>query len=255
MERPEISPGAKLCFARLAQYAGADGDCRPGMTTLGRELGVSIAQARRYVGELEKAGLIVRKIGGGRFANRYAFLRHPWMESGPRSDVSGHPDQERAGTPLRCERAPLPDVSEEENYRRESKKSDDKKAVVVAVPLVVSRFPAADRPRIAALLEAKLKKYDAERVERNARYVLHRRPGKVLAYLGKAIENDYADGWTPPAPVKPAPPAPQIERKPDGHRLTPEDFRRGREKMREARERARAKRKTSSRSDHLESRT
>src|SRR5579884_2372924 len=69
-----ISPGAKLCYGLLLRHAGQHATCWPGQATLARELGVSYAQAARYVHELTAAGLIrpVRRPG---YASVYEFLR------------------------------------------------------------------------------------------------------------------------------------------------------------------------------------
>ena len=56
-----LSQGAKLAWGRLAQYAGESGDAYPSLKTLGEELGVKEAQARRYVEELVKAGFLERE--------------------------------------------------------------------------------------------------------------------------------------------------------------------------------------------------
>jgi Helix-turn-helix domain len=49
MRRREISKGAKLCYARLAQYAGQDGACFPKQCTLASELGVSERTVNNYI--------------------------------------------------------------------------------------------------------------------------------------------------------------------------------------------------------------
>ncbi len=78
--RTEISQGAKLCYGRLAQYAGKDGECFPKQRTLARELGVSTRTAREYIRELEKFHLLESERPGLGMANRYFFLDHPWVE-------------------------------------------------------------------------------------------------------------------------------------------------------------------------------
>src|SRR5688572_3926181 len=45
--RQKISPGAKLAYARLAQYAGKDGQCYPSQKDLADELGVGERMARQ----------------------------------------------------------------------------------------------------------------------------------------------------------------------------------------------------------------
>jgi hypothetical protein len=40
LKREEISQGAKLCYARLCQYAGEDGECYPSQKKLAEALGI-----------------------------------------------------------------------------------------------------------------------------------------------------------------------------------------------------------------------
>ena len=106
---PDLSPGSKLCYARLCQYAGADAVAWPAQETLAAELGCSEREARRYLKELAKAGLIeVERRGLGK-PNRYRFLNHPWISAAgavlERTDVAV-----QDGT----------DLSDKENHRRES---------------------------------------------------------------------------------------------------------------------------------------
>src|ERR1035437_1745527 len=77
--RREVSQGAKLCYARLAQFAGEDGLCYPKQTTLAAEVGVTERTARDYIRELEEFNLIESVQNGLRRANNYYFLDHPWI--------------------------------------------------------------------------------------------------------------------------------------------------------------------------------
>lgn len=84
--RLEISPGAKLCYARLCRYAGKLGVAFPDQRELADSLGVTDRQVRRYYRELQsitvegaRTPLIhVAKRGRGRTA-LVTFLLHPWM--------------------------------------------------------------------------------------------------------------------------------------------------------------------------------
>jgi hypothetical protein len=80
LRRSEVSPGAKLCYARLAQFAGKDGDCFPSQATLAIEIGAGERQIRRYITELEEQQLIDTVQVGLNQPNHYRFLWHPWME-------------------------------------------------------------------------------------------------------------------------------------------------------------------------------
>jgi len=71
--RREISQGAKLAYARLAQHAGKDGGCFPKQETLAAELGVSERTANEYVRTLVKFRLIEKERPGLGRSNRYYF--------------------------------------------------------------------------------------------------------------------------------------------------------------------------------------
>lgn len=87
--RKEISPGAKLAYARLAQYAGKDGECFPKQETLAAELGVSERTANEYIRALVRFKLIEKERPGLGRANRYFFLDHPWIHEGQPESASG----------------------------------------------------------------------------------------------------------------------------------------------------------------------
>lgn len=74
LEHRGISAGAKLCYIRLLGFAGKDARCYPSLETLGTSLGVSDRQARDYVKELERRGLIVIEQRGLRKTNVYLFV-------------------------------------------------------------------------------------------------------------------------------------------------------------------------------------
>lgn len=78
--RSEISPGAKLLYARLSQYAGKKGYAFPGQETIAKELGVSKRSITSYLTELIEHELIEKERRGLKKTNRYYFLQHSWME-------------------------------------------------------------------------------------------------------------------------------------------------------------------------------
>jgi hypothetical protein len=95
LQRVELSPGAKLCYARLCQFARkADGVAYPGQKTLATELGISGRQVRRYLKELEKCNLIAIEQIGRTCSNRYRFFRHSWQECG--TYMSSHKESEQS---------------------------------------------------------------------------------------------------------------------------------------------------------------
>lgn len=115
LSQPSISQGAKLTYARLAQYAGSNGVAWPNQESLSEELGVKPRQLRTYLQELESASLIhVTQRGLGK-PNEYRFLAHAWMREPDRQDTAT-PDRQYSAGPERQDTAtPL-----EENQRRES---------------------------------------------------------------------------------------------------------------------------------------
>ncbi len=94
---PDLSPGAKMLYGRLSQFAGKDGLCFPSQDTLAYELGIGRRQVIRLLKELENLKFIqVHKPNGlqklKHSTNRYAFLWHD-IFSTSRSDInvtSGH---------------------------------------------------------------------------------------------------------------------------------------------------------------------
>ncbi|HLL87860.1 MAG TPA: helix-turn-helix domain-containing protein, partial [Tepidisphaeraceae bacterium] len=79
LARPEVSSGAKLCYAALAFAAGRDGVCSPGQAALAEGLGCSERTVRRYLDELVAHRLIdERREDWGR-PLVYRFFAHEWM--------------------------------------------------------------------------------------------------------------------------------------------------------------------------------
>jgi len=119
--RREISFGGKLCYAKLCQYAGKDGECFPKQTAIALDIGCDQRQVRRYIKELLKAKLIdVCKVGF-QGKNIYKFLQHEWMMmvGSMRTDVSSleRPKEDKNGL---SKRTNLVRPIYEENQLRES---------------------------------------------------------------------------------------------------------------------------------------
>ena len=58
LTQKELSVGAKLAYAMLLKYAWGDNACFPGQTKLAEDMGSGERSVRRYLDELEKAGLL-----------------------------------------------------------------------------------------------------------------------------------------------------------------------------------------------------
>lgn len=70
----QLSHGAKMCYGRLARYAGKNGVCFPGIKTLAREIGVCRRAVDDYLKELKDFGLIESSRRGLGKSNLYYFL-------------------------------------------------------------------------------------------------------------------------------------------------------------------------------------
>jgi DNA-binding transcriptional MocR family regulator len=128
--RKEISEGAKICYARLSQYAGDKGYAFPFQDTLAEEMGVSDRQIRRRLEELVKYNLIEQEQQGLSRPNVYYFLWHPWMEQDkepieykePDIDVHSEPDERFRSDRTNGSGQSGRERPTEENHLRESMK-------------------------------------------------------------------------------------------------------------------------------------
>lgn len=71
LSRTDLSHGAKLCCARLIQYADKDGQAFPKISTLVKELGMSTRAVQRFIAELEALDLVKTQQRGRGQSNIY----------------------------------------------------------------------------------------------------------------------------------------------------------------------------------------
>lgn len=123
---PNISPGAKLVYGRLARYAGDDGKCHPAVKTLAAEVGLEARQTQRYLKELKNAGFIevaVRfKAPGVHDTNGYIFVWHESLAESVRNGVVTPPLVSDVTPPVASEKTPplVSDVTPKESPLKES---------------------------------------------------------------------------------------------------------------------------------------
>ena len=154
LERREVSPGAKLAYARLCQHAAKDGElvgvAWPKRDVLARELGVKARQVDRYLDELQSTRLIEIRRRGFKKSNLYRFKRHSWMDestdtSTPESTDMSSQESTQVSTPESTGTAtPIVKESKEKNQRKVSR--------------LPSRKPDSD-PRIHPLITSFSEKY------------------------------------------------------------------------------------------------
>jgi len=126
--RREVSQGAKLAYARLAQHAGRDGECFPKQVTLAAELGVSERTANEYVRTLTKFRLIEKERPGLGMSNRYFFLDHPWIhdhESQPGAAASAGQEPQDSSAPDRKNSSAQERQETSAPYGKENQKEGD----------------------------------------------------------------------------------------------------------------------------------
>ena len=97
MKYEGLSASAKLCWARLAQYSGKDGQCYPSQETLSVEIGIKIAQVNRVLKELEVKRFIKRlkPTGKDRLCHkttRYLFIWHPVLDDNSDTIINDNSD-------------------------------------------------------------------------------------------------------------------------------------------------------------------
>jgi len=223
MCRTEISPGAKLCFARLCQYAGVDGKCFPAQSTLCTELGTSERQTKRYLAELKEAGLISVIQQGLNRPNIYKFIYHKWMDASIIKDMTEMtlpevPDMSRQEVPD-MSRQEVPDMSRhisiEKNQLRDSVKTDRLTAsesvgrsVILPVSLPheqgiqkevsdLTNLCKVNNKSVALVIAAGLKSHSPEYVRLQIEYVNDKCKSQrnYRSMLDKAIENKDGKNW------------------------------------------------------------
>ena len=181
----ELSPGAKLVYARLVRYGRSTGIAYPRQETLGRELGLSRRQVVDYLRTLKDVGLIEsRRVGQGR-PNEVRFLQHRWMVGhnlGRDEKEAAHPvapdaahldgqettfQDESDGAHLDARQdarpdVPLPRVLREENSEETSPRRRD---VQELIEKIVKTLGEPRRTQASDVVDLLVRRYDHAFVE------------------------------------------------------------------------------------------
>ena len=135
---PDLSAGAKIVYGRLCRFAGEDGKAYPAVPTVGRELGISGKQARRYVRELEEKNFIRADREPGR-TSHYVFLWHAAFEGTPLPYMGvpevATPPIHGSTTPPKDGSTPLPCMGDEESHKENQLKESQSSSGVLATPV------------------------------------------------------------------------------------------------------------------------
>lgn len=150
MERAEISSSAKLCYARLCQFAGEDGKCYPKQSTIAESLGVTERTARTLVNELVSFGLISIERAGLQSPNEYRFLDHEWiaMDSEDDTNSSGPNRKFSAGVHRKNSSSP-----------EENQSEDNINTPPIRIPEENASLPAVVESKIDPQVESLYKTY------------------------------------------------------------------------------------------------
>jgi len=163
MRRQEISQGAKLFYARLAQYAGQNDTAWPRREIIATEMGVTASQVDRYVEELKDHALIEVQRRGRSRSNQYRFLDHQWIyesahmrtqRSHESAKMRSHESAKMRSHESAKMRSPIYEKNHRKRINREerppsTKNGDiDQEAVKLAEVLsqkIVERYPTVSR--------------------------------------------------------------------------------------------------------------
>ena len=120
-----LTPTSKLVYARLAQYAGRDGECWPSQEELATECGITRRSCIRCIAQLAQEGYIAPESYGHRM--KYRFL---WHESfGAVGGQNVTPAVTNCHPPI-VHGTSTSTTPSEENHRRESKPEVPKQRAV-----------------------------------------------------------------------------------------------------------------------------
>lgn len=185
MKSGDLSATAKLCYGRLARYAGEDGRCFPSMQTLAKELRVTERAARNNVRQLERAGLLRRRSQPGK-TNWFEFLWDPRLESslrrndGTSKGRNNHSGQVGTNVPPKREK--------EKSRRQENQFLINPSKSVRVHPLGNDGTEealkyASERDELIALIQESTKTSPDQQAIRTIQEQLEVRHGTLRAYL------------------------------------------------------------------------
>ncbi len=115
-----LSHVAKLCYARMAQYAGVNGEAYPSYNTIAKEIAVSNRTAKRVIKELVDTGFIAivsRFDDGKQTTNKYIFLWHDIFKDAIRHEnTAGGVSEISPGSVSVLSPPPVSKVTPKENH-------------------------------------------------------------------------------------------------------------------------------------------
>lgn len=147
MCRVEISGGAKLVYARLAQFAGKNGKAFPKQLTLSVEIGIGERQLRRNIKELIEIGLIGVVQQGLGLPNYYEFYTHEWLSGPEWTYMSGQERSDMSGQGGHMCPVPLKENHKEENQKKIKTFSPEIKEFVSSFQKYVSDTHGVKAPK------------------------------------------------------------------------------------------------------------
>lgn len=182
----KLSHGAKICYGRLARYAGANGLCLPRIKTLAEEIGVKRRAVDGYIKELKDFGLIETERRGLNRSNKYFFLDNPAlydaltnalvnadidmteMQDGANNKESQIKDSQNEDGQLKTNPCGLSEESipiSDTEIRTKKKLEEDIKEIIMAYRSMVSKsYPPQITSETTGLIKAALKNHTKETI-------------------------------------------------------------------------------------------
>ena len=209
-----LTPGAKLCYGRLSQYAGENGEAYPAHSTLAKEIGVSKRSIINYLNELEDKGFIkvVNRYNAEKkeyTSNFYIFLWHSDLDNSlkknggsckvyttPSEKSALPPSEKSAPKENHYIRESNEEIDTGENHACSFKEEQSTSKSIKELPKhlsVPSKFTAAKKDDPIDQV--------VERVMHREKKVILKKPkfntNTMIAYFSESFK-EFFDGATPP---------------------------------------------------------
>lgn len=185
MRERALSPGAKLAYARLCQFADKRiGIAWPGREKLAEELGVGARQVDRYLKEIEHAGLIEIRRQGFKKTNVYRFLWPAWLKADRKSSIVSTHDSTHLSSQdsLKASTQESPNMASKEFQTRDSQKTVNGKETGARAPGLV------DNSRTLEAIAAQLYSSDPSRFHKLDTWIgLKRKESHIDADIAETL--------------------------------------------------------------------
>ena len=162
-----LSWGARFAFIELLRFSWQDGECFPGQDGLAESMGITPRQVRRYVRELEEAGLILVKQRGLGKTNVYVIqVPRPDrnVRSRPEAGVRSGPDTNGRSGPDTDVRSHVDEDAVEKDTEEEDSGEEEAVSGVVMPDTRVDQTSLLHEARPVGLAEVREKLHQVSKL-------------------------------------------------------------------------------------------